>query len=129
MSDKYTYIISVDFDDTLSLGAKWPDIGKPHKRLFSYLINCRKSGIKVILNTMREGETLDAAVEWCKEQGLEFDAVNDNLPEMVELFGCNPRKIFSNYIIDNNVSNIRGFGKKLPDLNKFDKWKGNIKDD
>lgn len=27
------------------------------------------------------------AVEWCKKYGLIFDAVNDNLPEIVEAFG------------------------------------------
>ena len=113
-------IISVDFDGTLDESA-WPDIGAPNKRLIQYLINCRKHGIKVILNTMREGELLDKAVEWCRGQGLEFDAVNDNLPEMKELFGNNPRKIAATYYIDDCNAIIRGFGKMLPDLAKFEK--------
>ncbi len=31
--------------------------------------------------TCRAGEALSKAVEWCREHDLEFDAVNDNLPE------------------------------------------------
>ena len=27
---------------------------------------------------------LDNAVEWCKEHGLVFDAINENLPERIE---------------------------------------------
>lgn len=32
--------------------------------------------------TFRVDERLQEAVEWCKQYGLEFDAVNKNLPEM-----------------------------------------------
>ena len=116
----YTTILSVDFDGTLCESA-WPNIGAPNKRLIQYLINCRKHGIKVILNTMREGELLDQAVKWCEGFGLTFDAVNDNLPEMIELYGNNPRKIAATYYIDDCNAIIRGFGKLLPDLAKFER--------
>ena len=43
---------------------------------------------------------LRAAVEWCKKQGLVFDAVNDNLPEVIERYGTNSRKISCDFIID-----------------------------
>lgn len=109
-------IISVDFDGTLHYGS-YPKIGSPNTYLMGYLQNCRKHGIKVILNTMREGELLEKALEFCKAYDLEFDAVNDNLPEMKKLFGNNPRKIYSDYIIDDKVA-LCGFGHKLPDLKK-----------
>lgn len=111
-------IIAVDFDGTLCESA-WPEIGNPNKRLIQYLINCRKQGIKVILNTMREGELLQKAVEWCKGHGLEFDAVNDNLPEMIELYGNNPRKISATYYIDDHNAIIKGFGLILPKLKRL----------
>lgn len=61
----------------------------------------------MILITMREYDELKQAVEWCKEQGLRFDAVNDNLPQMKEFFGNNPRKIFCNeYLDDTNMGGI-----------------------
>lgn len=115
-------IIAVDADGTLWTN-KWPEIGVPDTYLMQYLINCRKVGIKVILLTMREGELLDKAVECCKQHGLEFDAVNDNLPEMIEYFGSNPRKVYANWYIDDCVANVRGLGRPLPalDLSKIKK--------
>lgn len=92
-------IISVDFDNTLAL-TDFPTIIKPNEPLIRHLINQQRQGNKVILWTCRCGEDLDAAVEWCKEQGLVFDAVNDNVPEAVAEFGDNSRKIYADYYID-----------------------------
>ena len=47
----------------------------------------------MILWTCREGKELEDAVAACKAVGLEFDAVNDNVPELKEAFGTNPRKV------------------------------------
>lgn len=110
-------IISVDFDGVLHSGS-YPNIGKPNNRLIAYLINCRKCGIKVILNTMREGKLLDDAVSFCKSKNLIFDAVNDNLPEMVEMYGHNSRKIGADFYIDDRSAIVRGLGRRLPDLKK-----------
>jgi hypothetical protein len=38
---------------------------------------------------------LEEAVSWCRSYDLEFDAVNENLSEMVEFFGNDSRKIFA----------------------------------
>lgn len=111
-------ILSVDFDGTLC-ESQWPNIGKPNMHLFAYLINCRKCGIKVILNTMREGKLLDDAVEFCKKLGLSFDAVNNNLPEMVEMYGQNSRKIGADFYIDDRSAIVRGLGRRLPDLKRY----------
>ena len=51
-------------------------------------------------------------MEWCKEHGLIFDAVNDNLPEIVEAFGGNCRKIFANEYIDDRNLMIELFREK-----------------
>ena len=92
-------IYAVDFDGTLCENA-WPEIGRPNESLIRMLIRTRASGDKVILWTCRSDDQLDRAVAWCKERGLEFDAVNDNLPEIIEAFGGNSRKIFANCYID-----------------------------
>ena len=93
-------IIAVDFDGTLCEN-KWPEIGEPNTNLIGYLIEMRKSfGAKIILWTCRVGEMLDKAVNWCSEHRLEFDAVNENLPHIVERFGSDTRKIFANVYID-----------------------------
>ena len=85
-------IIAVDFDGTLCF-SKWPELGEPNRPLIEYLKSQRSSGNKLILWTCRAGEALEKAVSWCRDQQLEFDAVNDNLPEIVELYGTNSRKI------------------------------------
>lgn len=97
-------IIAVDFDGTLCEN-KWPEIGMPNEELIEYLKRRQTNGEKLILWTSRNEEQTKDAVEWCKKYGLIFDAVNDNLPEIVEAFGGNCRKIFANeYIDDRNRS-------------------------
>ncbi len=90
MNRKYT-IHACDFDGTLCESI-FPGIGKPNMALINHLIKRRKQGNKIILWTCRVGDRLKEAVEWCKSYGLEFDAVNENLPEMVEHWGGESRK-------------------------------------
>lgn len=94
--------IAVDFDGTLCY-SKWLDCGQPNQALISYLQKWRRNGNKLILWTCRAGEALSKAVEWCREQNLEFDAVNDNLPKIIELYGNNNRKITCDYYIDDRM--------------------------
>lgn len=96
-------IIAVDFDNTLCF-SDWPNLGKPNLPLIQYLKKQKASGSKIILWTCRAGKPLDDAAAWCREQGLVFDAINDNLPEIVELYGNNSRKITCDiYIDDRNM--------------------------
>ena len=104
MSSRNYTIYAVDFDGTLC-EAKFPEIGAPNMALINHLIKRRKQGNKVILWTCRVGEWLQNAVDWCKEKGLEFDAVNTNIPEMIEYFGNDPRKIFADLYIDDKAVN------------------------
>ena len=109
MTTKYDKrIIGVDFDGTLAVTrGSYPRIQGPIQEVIDYVLQEQKRGAYIILITMREGKVLDEAVEWCKEQGLEFDAVNDNVDFMKEFFRNNPRKIFCNeYIDDMNMGGI-----------------------
>ena len=71
-------IVSFDFDGTLAV-TKWPEIIRPIQPVVEYAKQCKANGDQIILNTMREGVRLQDAVDWCREQGIEFDAVNDNV--------------------------------------------------
>lgn len=95
-------IIAVDFDGTLCK-SNWPDIGDPNHKLIEYLIGEQKSGSKIILWTCRCGKYLNNAIDWCKDRGLYFDAVNSNLDEHTELFENDSRKIFANVYIDDRA--------------------------
>lgn len=92
-------IIATDFDGTLCEN-KWPDIGAPNYEVIDYLIEQRRCGCKIVLWTCRVGDELTNAVAWCRDRDLEFDAVNRNVKEVVELFGSDTRKIFANEYID-----------------------------
>ena len=61
-----------------------------------YLQKWKSQGNKLILWTCRAGDALDAAVAWCQSHQLEFDAVNDNLPEIIEYY-ANGTGDFSEY--------------------------------
>lgn len=100
--------IAVDFDGCLCADS-YPEIGHPHKRVLSKLRIAQSQGTRLILWTCREGELLDAAIKWCKEQGICFDAINDNLPERIAAFGgSNPRKIFADEYWDDRAWRIDG---------------------
>lgn len=92
-------IIAVDFDGTLCEN-KYPEIGEPNITLIRYLVHRQAYGEKLILWTCRAGEMLEKAIAWCTEYSLTFDAVNENLPEIIEDFGSDTRKIFAHEYID-----------------------------
>lgn len=94
--------IAVDFDGTLCY-SHWPDLGEPNQALINYLQEWRRNGNKLILWTCRAGDALNSALEWCRCHQLEFDAVNDNLPEVIALYGNNSRKISCDYYIDDRM--------------------------
>ena len=92
-------VIAVDFDGTLCANA-WPDIGTPHTWAITFFKAFRSAGNKLILWTCREGKPLEDAVTWCRQFGLEFDAVNENLPERIAEYGTDPRKVGADYYCD-----------------------------
>ncbi len=95
-------IIAVDFDNTLCF-SNWPELGEPNRPLIEYLRCQQRLGNKLILWTCRAGDALESALSWCKEQQLEVDSVNDNLPEVIEMYGNNSRKITCDYYIDDRA--------------------------
>ncbi len=101
-------IIAVDFDGTLCHDC-YPSIGAPNLRLIYILRELRKKGTRLILWTCRCGEPLKDALRWSSYHGLEFDAVNENLPEILEKYGSDSRKIFADiYIDDRSFQDIPG---------------------
>ena len=99
-------IYAIDFDGTI-VKNKWPEIGEPVKEVVDFILGIQERDDEWILLTMREGEKLQEAIEWCIYNGLTPTAINDNIPRMKEFFKNNPRKIFANcYIDDNNAGGV-----------------------
>lgn len=99
------YAIALDFDGVL-FKEKWPAIGEPIIKNITAARTLRKYGCRLILWTCREGEALEQAIEACKSWGLEFDAVNANLPEWIEKYGNDCRKIGANLYIDDRALRV-----------------------
>lgn len=118
---EYPEVYAVDFDKTLNLAEKYPQLGEPNKELFRFLIRKRQQGDKVILWTCREDDLLKSAIKYCKNHGLEFDAINDNLPENIERWNNNCRKVFADYYIDDRNRFIKIRKKKKDFMRKDNK--------
>lgn len=73
-------LIAVDFDGTI-VKHRYPEIGAELPFATETLKKLIKDGHKLILWSVREGKLLDEAVDWCKERGVEFYAVNRDYPE------------------------------------------------
>jgi uncharacterized HAD superfamily protein len=101
-------VFAVDFDGTLC-EENYPNIGTPFLDRIRYLIRLKKEGNKLILWTCRCGKYLEEAVEWCKKHGLEFDAINENLPERIEQYGGDCRKLSADYYIDDKSISLSMF--------------------
>lgn len=103
-------VIGVDFDGILSFG-KWPSVGLANDTLIDFLIRQKKKGDKLILWTCTEGKELENAVLWCRNEGLIFDAINKNLPDVIEFYGNNSRKITCDCYLDDREISVTDFRK------------------
>ena len=102
--------IAVDFDVTI-VEEKYPSIGKPMIFAFETLKMLQQDRHRLILWTFRSGNPLLEAVEFCRQHGIEFYAVNKNYPEE-EFNAETPRKIRADIFIDDrNVGGFLGWGK------------------
>ena len=95
----YKPIVAVDFDGTLSLDAQYPNIGRFNTPLYEALMKLRGIGWSIVLWTCREGKELREAVIWCANNGLEFDALNEN-PSHVPF---KSRKVVADMYIDDRA--------------------------
>ena len=72
--------IAVDFDGTI-VEHNYPKIGAERPFATDTLKMLIRDHHKLILWTVREGELLKEAVDWCRARGVEFYAINREYPE------------------------------------------------
>lgn len=108
--------IAVDFDGTI-VEHMYPKIGKPMLFAFETLRELQKSH-QLILWTYRSGKLLSEAVEYCKENGIDFYAVNNSFPEEIFDIAEASRKIDADIFIDDrNVGGFPGWGEIFQMIN------------
>ncbi|GHC56113.1 BT0820 family HAD-type phosphatase [Ulvibacter litoralis] len=102
--------IAVDFDGTI-VDDEYPKIGKPKLFAFETLLKLQENGHRLILWTYRKGRALEEAVQFCKENGITFYAVNKSFPEE-EYDPEYSRKINADLFIDDrNIGGLVSWGE------------------
>ncbi len=104
-------IIAVDFDGTI-VEHRYPGIGRELPFAIETLKKLCSERHKLILWSVREGRLLDEAVEFCRERGLEFYAVNRDYPEEEESQNNHySRKLKADLFIDDrNLGGLPDWG-------------------
>lgn len=104
--------IAVDFDGTI-VEHRYPEIGEEVPFATETLRALIADHHKLILWSVREGKLLDDAVEWCRQRGIEFYAVNKDYPEENGSESNNhfSRKIKADIFIDDrNIGGLPEWG-------------------
>ncbi len=105
--------IAVDFDGTI-VEHKYPEIGQELPFATETLKMLIKDRHRLILWSVREGQLLEDAVNWCRERGVEFWAVNRDYPEEngIESNNHYSRKIKADcFIDDRNIGGLPDWGQ------------------
>lgn len=102
--------IAVDFDGTI-VKHRYPKIGEEIPFAIETLKMLQKDHHRLILWSVREGQLLDEAIEWCRQRGLEFYAVNRDYPEEAEEHKGFSRKLKADLFIDDrNLGGLPDWG-------------------
>ncbi len=107
-------VIAVDFDGTI-VEHRYPKIGKEIPFAVETLKLLQTDGHRLILWSVREGRLLEDAVDWCHSRGLDFFAVNSNVPPEYyagEEPPLSPRKLKADLFIDDrNLGGLPDWGE------------------
>jgi hydroxymethylpyrimidine pyrophosphatase-like HAD family hydrolase len=103
-------IIAVDFDGTI-VEHKYPEMGKELPFAIETLKKLQEERHRIILWSVREGKLLQDAIEFCRERGLEFYAVNSNYAEETIESTHYSRKLKADLFIDDrNLGGLPEWG-------------------
>ena len=102
--------IAVDFDGT-SVEHRYPKIGEEIPFATETLKILAKERHRLILWTVREGDLLEEAIEWCRQRGVSFYAVNKDYPEVEKNHHGFSRKLKADLFIDDrNLGGLPDWG-------------------
>ena len=115
-------IIAVDFDGTI-VEHKYPEIGNELPFAIDTLRKLTEQQHRLVLWTVRRGELLQQAVDWCKARGVEFYAVNKNFPEeTLEDNSCYGKINADIFIDDRNLGGLPNWGRIYMMINEGKTW-------
>ena len=102
--------IAVEFDGTI-VEHRYPKIGEEIPFATETLKILAQERHKLILWTVREGELLEEAIEWCRQRGVFFYSVNKDYPEEEKSHNGFSRKLKADLFIDDrNLGGLPDWG-------------------
>ena len=114
-------IIAIDFDGTI-VQHKYPEIGTEIPFATATIRKLIAEQHQVILWTVWRGNLLEEAIDWCKERGIEFYAVNKSFPE--EEAGEGYGKVNADIFIDDrNLGGLPDWGNIYRMIKENKTWK------
>ena len=116
-------IIAIDFDGTI-VEHRYPAIGEEKPFAIETLKMLIRDRHQLILWSVREGQLLEEAVQWCRERGVEFWAVNRDYPEEDPRYNQTfSRKLKADYFIDDrNIGGLPDWGTIYQMIKKRHTW-------
>ena len=114
-------IIAIDFDGTI-VQHKYPEIGSEIPFATATIRKLIEEQHQIILWSVRRGKLLQDAVDWCKERGIEFYAVNKSYPE--EEADSSYAKVNADLFIDDrNLGGLPDWGNIYRMIKENKSWK------
>ncbi len=121
-------VIAVDFDGTI-VEHRYPKIGEEIIFATDTLKQLIKDGHRLILWSVREGQLLQDAVDWCHKRGVDFYAVNNDYPEENgrESNASYSRKLKADIFIDDrNLGGLPDWGQIYQMITNHETWNDRI---
>ena len=122
-------VIAVDFDGTI-VEHRYPAIGEEKPFAIETLKMLIRDRHQLILWSVREGQLLEDAVQWCRERGVEFWAVNRDYPEEDPRHNQHfSRKLKADIFIDDrNLGGLPDWGTIYQMITHHQSWQEKIHD-
>lgn len=92
-------VLAIDFDGTIA-ELSFPEVGALRKGADVYIRKLFNEGHYIIINTCRSGKMEGMAEDFLKSHDIPYDYINSNLPELIDLYKQDCRKISADYYID-----------------------------
>ena len=95
-------VIAIDFDGTIVTN-KYPDIGYLKRNAKKVINELFDAGHEIIINSCRQGKEEQDMIDFLKQMGIKYSAVNENLCYRIEEYNNDCRKIGADVYIDDKA--------------------------
>lgn len=99
--------VAIDFDGTI-VEDEFPKIGRLKPYAKEVINKFKESGGRVLIHTCRTDEQEDIVREFLDDNGICYDTINENHPEMKATYNNDPRKLGADIYIDDKGYKVDG---------------------